>query len=186
MVEFEAIAKATGKGNKGRRDRAVLSLLYGAGLRIHEPSGLRLDSYTRSNGHLRVLGKGRKERIVPLPPWVQDRLERWLQVRGDEPGPLFYRVVIGGHFLKKRVSVKGTTKVIMDTAKRAGVKLSTHDFRRSFITNLFIKGHDISTIQRLAGHNKIETTALYDVRGLDQMAAATRTLDAPRFGDDDD
>lgn len=165
------------------RDAALLALLLGCALRIHEPLGLTLDCILPSPDQpeaLRVVGKGNKERLVPLPPGARAALRRWLEVRGLEPGPVFITLHLRSRM--HRLTVGGATNVLMTVARESGVEFSTHDLRRTTATNLLSAGADLLLVQRLLGHASPKTTALYDRRGDDAVAAIVQGVDVPFEG----
>ncbi len=171
----------------GYRDAAVIALLYACGPRRAELVGLDLAdvSITEENGErwgkLAVRGKGNKARSLPVAGGALDALQDWLIVRGDAPGPLFVPINKGGVLALGR---RLTSQAIYDLlAKRgAAAKLagfSPHDLRRTFISDLLDKGADIATVQKLAGHAQVTTTARYDRRGERAKRKAVSLLHVP-------
>lgn len=165
----------------GVRDAALLATLYGAGLRRGELIDMDLADLDLAAGTVRVRhGKGDKERLNPLPPGAMTALEAWLQMRGTEPGPLFYCIHRCGYILPRRLAHVSVGDILKRRAEAAQTSaLSAHDLRRSFITNLLASGVDLSTTQKLAGHADPKTTTLYDRRGADTMAKAVQALAIP-------
>ncbi len=150
----------------GIRDGALLALLYGAGLRRAELAALGRGDWVPDGWLLRVLGKGDKEREVPLPPGAVAALEDWLAVRGDWDGALFPPLNKGGRVARRRMSEQAVYAALAKRAAAAGVDdLSPHDLRRTYVGDLLDRGADIATVQRLAGHADVSTTARYDRRG---------------------
>ena len=158
-------------GPLGRRDQAILELFYASGLRLSELAGLDLDDVNLSGRVVRVLGKGRKERIVPFNPtaaaairaWLSDR-EQFLRTprgstskRGRQAEPLFlnYR---GGR-LSTRFVDKIVRRYVAATSTRYGI--SPHALRHSFATHLLEAGADLRAIQELLGHARLSTTQRY-------------------------
>jgi integrase len=165
--EVEALAGACGADAIGRRDRAIVLALALAGLRRHEAARLRLADYDRAARTLRVLGKGNKERSVPVHAGLADALGAWLAVRGEEPGPLFCRVHRGGHAAPAR-GVSGATvyHVLAALVERAGLAGATpHDLRRTLISELLDRGVDLAAVADTVGHADVNTTRRYDRRG---------------------
>jgi len=155
------------------RDRAVLEILYGSGLRASELSGLVLTSPSRDRGTLRVLGKGSKERVVPLSPPAMEALARWLRVRDDVAGPASGTAM----FLTARgnpLSRRDVARLIDDACDRVGLPGGTHPhaLRHSFATHLMNSGADTRSIQELLGHSNASTTQRYTHVSKDKLRAA--------------
>src|SRR5579883_164312 len=185
----------------GARDAALLGALYGGGLRRAEAVALNVADYDRASGALRIeRGKGRKSRLTYLQGGAAVALDSWLAVRGvhPEPGsatppdaprpgapghppePLFTRIRRGGHVTDRRLTASGVLLVLQRRAVAAGVApFSPHDVRRTFIGDLLDAGADISTVQRLAGHANVQTTARYDRRDERTKRAAAGLLHVP-------
>ncbi len=171
---FRACAEA---GGSGVRDAAALALLYGAGLRRSEAVALDVEAFDGS--HVRVVGKGNKERSVPVPPAAAAALQACLELRGRDPGPLLCPVRARRVTLR-RMSSQAVMTAILRRAGDGGVPhLSPHDLRRSYITGLLRAGADLSTVQRLAGHASVTTTTRYDRRGDDEKVKAVALLHVP-------
>jgi len=150
----------------GVRDAAMLAVLYTGGLRRSELAGLALSDYTADPPTVRVTGKGRKEREVPLPQSAGAAVAAWLDLRGDAPGGLFLPLSRTGRILGGSITAQAVNNMLIKRAEAAGVDhLSPHDLRRTFVSTLLDKGADISTVQGLAGHASVTTTQRYDRRG---------------------
>lgn len=146
----------------GLRNRTVLEVLYGAGLRASEAASLKTAGTQIATGLLRVLGKGRKERIVPVPDGTVHWMKRWLEIRGTflkgaDPGTLFLSV--RGRKLDPRDIRRIVASGVKEAARAAGA--TPHTFRHSFATHLLDAGADIRTVQELLGHAGIGTTQIY-------------------------
>jgi integrase/recombinase XerC len=146
----------------GLRNRAVVELLYGAGLRAAEAASLLLKNTSIASGTVKVMGKGRRERIVPVPGGTLEYLNKWIQKRneyiaGDDPGTLF--ISVRGRKLDPRDIRRIVSAGVDGAARAAGA--TPHTFRHSFATHLLNGGADIRTVQELLGHAGIGTTQIY-------------------------
>jgi integrase/recombinase XerD len=147
----------------GIRDRALLEMLYASGLRVSELTGLTLDRLDLRSGMTTVMGKGSKERMVPLHPFAVRRIRDYLDrsrptlVRGSDPGAVF--LSSRGNPLSSD-AVRRLLKVHLATAG-AATALSPHSFRHTFATHLLEGGADLRTVQELLGHVALSTTQIY-------------------------
>ncbi len=141
------------------RDAALFTLLYGAGLRIAEALGLQAGAVSPGMSSLRVLGKGRKERIVPLLPAVIEALCAWLRLHpsASRDAPLFIGAKGG------RLDPTVATRTMRRYRRRAGLPehATPHALRHSFATHLLGAGADLRSIQELLGHASLSTTQRY-------------------------
>ncbi|WJW66117.1 tyrosine-type recombinase/integrase [Candidatus Chlorohelix allophototropha] len=155
------------KSPKGARDLALVAVLYGAGLRRSEVVKLDLKDFDTKDNSLKVRsGKGGKDRITYLGQGSGTVLAAWVKVRGEESGPLFLPVNKVGKLQKRRLSDQAVLWILSQRGKEAGLEhFSPHDMRRTFISDLLDAGADIATVQKLAGHASVTTTARYDRRG---------------------
>jgi len=146
-------------GSKGLRDRAILELLYSSGIRVGELVGLNLNRLNLDLGIVKVMGKGRKERIVPVGSKAVEALKAYLEKRGvlsgEEPLLLNSR---GG-----RLTARSVGRLIKKYTKRSGIfrNISPHTLRHSFATHLLDAGADIREIQEMLGHASLSTTQRY-------------------------
>jgi len=145
----------------GLRDRALFELIYSCGLRISEAAGLTFDGLYLKERLIRVIGKRRKERIIPFGGEAGAWLERYLE--SARPG-----LAKTGHsefvFLNqegKGISRKGIWKRFSGIRAISGVSAKVHTFRHSFATHLLAGGADLRTVQELLGHSDISTTQIY-------------------------
>ncbi len=165
----------------GARDAALIALLYGGGLRRSEAVALNVSDYDVTSGMLVVRhGKGNRDRVVYATNGAADALADWLAVGGGADGPLFLPVnkggVVGGH----RLTGQAVLYILRRRAAQGGVtRLTPHDLRRTFISDLLDLGADISTVQRLAGHAQVTTTTRYDRRGEATKRKAASLLHVP-------
>jgi len=149
---------------EGARNRAMLEMLYGSGLRVSELVGLRLTDIYFEEGFLKVLGKGSKERLVPAGKSALNYLDSYLNdIRVHVTIKKGYENYV---FLNRRGA--GLTRVMIfmivkELAKTAGInkKISPHTFRHSFATHLIERGADLRAVQEMLGHESITTTEIY-------------------------
>lgn len=143
----------------GKRDVAVLTLLWGCGLRISEALGLKGADAPLADT-LRILGKGGKERIVPVLPAAQQAVEAYLNVcpYPQEPSAPLFRAIRGGP-----LSPRAVAQVMADARMQLGLPASAtpHAMRHSFATHLLDAGGDLRAIQELLGHASLSTTQAY-------------------------
>jgi site-specific recombinase XerD len=151
----------------GIRDAAILSVLAYAGLRRSELVSLNMEDYCRRNGQLIVReGKGQRQRELMLPTEARTYLRQWLHYRGSSPGSIFCHLTREGEcHVSQRLSALRVYGIVKGRASEAGIEpCSPHDLRRTFVTRLLEQGVDFNTARQLAGHEHIQTTALYDRR----------------------
>ena len=149
---------------EGIRDRAIIEVLYGCGLRISELCSLRSSQLYLEDKYIRVKGKGSKERLVPIEGVAIDRVREWLvtrmgcKVKPSEEDYVFVSLTRGSRLSRISLFV-----YIKDYAERAGIKknISPHTFRHSFATHLLEGGANLRAIQMMLGHEDISTTEIY-------------------------
>jgi integrase len=165
----------------GLRDRALFAVLYGAGLRVAELTGLEVGHYETEQGVVRVVaGKGRKDRNVPAHPTCAAHVADWLEERGPAPGALFVALDRTAARRVRRLTEQAIRDVCERRAAQASIPPFTpHDLRRSFVSDLLAAGVDVVTVQKLAGHASPEMTALYDRRPFGARRDAVALLDLP-------
>lgn len=167
----------------GARDAAILALMFGAGLRRAEIVRLDLADIEQGTGRLVIHGKRSKERSAFLTNGAALAVADWLELRGEEPGPLFWAVLKSGRLVNRRLSNQTVYDLLAKRADQAEVRdLSPHDARRTFISNLLENGVDLALVSRLVGHENLSTTARYDRRGEDQKKRAAETVHVPYHG----
>jgi site-specific recombinase XerD len=150
----------------GRRDAAMLAVLYGGGLRRAELCGLDLADFDAESCTLTVRnGKGRRDRAVYLSPDACGFVREWLRERGDGAGPLFNPISCAGNVRLTRMRGESLWYILRRRLRAAGVEgISPHSMRRGYVTSLLDAGVDVFTVQKLAGHADAVTTARYDRR----------------------
>jgi integrase/recombinase XerD len=149
---------------RGVRDRAMLEVLYATGLRVSELVGLRTSDLRMGEGYLQCLGKGNKQRIVPLGDSAIDWVRRYLaegrpHLTRSRQSPWLFVNARGGN----RLSRIGFWKTLKDCGRKAQVRapLSPHVIRHSFATHLLERGADLRAIQTMLGHADLSTTQIY-------------------------
>jgi len=172
VAEVERLLETLGggddPGDRTLRDRALLELLYASGTRISEALGLDREDLSFDGGYVRVIGKGDRERLVPVGEiaslWLRRYIEgprpRWLTLAHVEPvrgGPLFLTE------RGRRLARQQAWAVVKWAAAAAGLdeRVSPHTLRHSFATHLLEGGADLRVVQELLGHASISTTQLY-------------------------
>lgn len=155
---------------EGLRDLALMEVLYGSGLRVSEALGLDFPDVDLDQRLVRVLGKGRKERVVPLTGPAAERLKRYLEQRGAfGPAPREQAIFLGRR--GGRLSRKQADRIVKAMAAKSGVpaSISPHTLRHSFATHMLQAGADLRSVQELLGHSRISTTQRYTHLDLAQI-----------------
>ncbi len=177
VLVFEEIARILdapeATGFRGLRDRAILQVLYAAGLRVSEVVGLKIADIDRAKGLVSAFGKGQKRRLVPLGEHALDAVDAYLRVRGQHPRASLSSAL----FLSPRggpLTRQGVWKLLGGYARGAGVTKpsSPHKLRHSFATHLLEGGADLRSVQALLGHADISTTEIYTHLADDHVRAA--------------
>jgi len=159
--EVAAIFESINPNDKfGMRDIALLELLYSAGLRISEAVSLKLEHIQLDNGWLTPVGKGNKQRLVPLSGKAKANLEAWLKIWRQQLKPKTDTVILNFH--GKKLTRVGAWKIIqMRTAFLGKESISPHSLRHSFATHCLAGGMDLRILQELLGHANLSTTQIY-------------------------
>ncbi|MCY4271132.1 MAG: tyrosine recombinase XerD [bacterium] len=182
-AEVEAVLNAVvGNDPVSRRDRALLEVLYGTGMRIGELVGMSMADLDMGGATVRVLGKGRKDRVLPVGRCAREALAAWLVPAGrGEMEPERWRSPHDGEsvWLNQRggrLSRQGAWGVVKKRARQAGLgaKVSPHVFRHSYATHLLDRGADIRAVQELLGHASISTTQVYTMLSTEKLWKAYR------------
>src|SRR6266478_3596180 len=150
---------------KGKRDRAILAMLLGCGLRRGELIDLMFDHIQRREDHWAIVdlvGKGTHVRTVPMPDWVKETLDHWLSAAGIRQGKLFRCVCRKGTVWGTEITEKVVWHVVKEYSGRLGIsKLAPHDLRRSCARFCHDSGGELEQIQFLLGHVSVQTTEKY-------------------------
>ena len=152
------------------RDRAIFELLYGCGLRVSELVGLNLEDLDRAERWMRVRGKGRKERQVPMPGKAADALERYL-ARAAGGARRDRRVPEPSRRAPHRPRHPRHREALRHAALAATPRMHPHSFRHAYATHLLADGADLRAIQELLGHARLSTTQKYTQVALTDLMA---------------
>ena len=163
-LEIEKLIKSFNiKENFGQRNRAIVEVLYGTGMRVSELVNLKLSNIFFKENIIKIIGKGNKERFVPLGRVASNEIREYLKIRDN--------LIIDSKFLDivflnrygRGLTRSMIFKIISDGYKRIGLnkKISPHTLRHSFATHLLKNGADLRTIQIILGHESITTTEIY-------------------------
>jgi integrase/recombinase XerC len=175
----KSVSARTGEGLLLRRDRALLELLYAAGLRVSELTGLNLVDMEQRERILRVRGKGSKERIVPYGAKAQEALEQYWPVReqlleqtyetSGKLGPHMEAVFL--NYSGRRLTQRSVGRIVKKYVRIANVNwdLHPHSLRHAFATHLLADGADLRAIQELLGHQSLSTTQKYTHASIRQL-----------------
>ena len=152
---------------KNLRDKAIVELLYSTGLRVSELVSLNIEDLDFENNLIKVVGKGKKERIVIFGNTAKEKIKRYLDLRSSKvkKGPLF--VNLKG----KRLTSRAVQLIIKERAVKCGIlkNVTPHVLRHTFATHLLNQGMDIRLIQKLLGHSRLSTTQIYTQVGIDKL-----------------
>lgn len=164
QMEIEAMIKAAqGKGWQQIRDYAILELFYASGMRVSELAGLKCGDMNMDVGYVRCVGKGSKERIIPVGKSAREAVRHYLDeirakmVKSDGSDHLFISR------LGRKLSRQSMWKLIKFYARKASIKkvIKPHTLRHSFATHLLERGADLRSVQEMLGHSDISTTQIY-------------------------
>jgi integrase/recombinase XerD len=175
IEEVEALLGAPNlKDWQGIRDRAFLELLYASGMRVSEAAGLRVMDLNMDVGFVKCMGKGQKERIVPLGNKAKEAINRYMEkVRPDLVKKNPHEPNLFVNRFGRKISRQSLWTVVKSCARKARVKkrLTPHTLRHSFATHLLERGADLRIVQELLGHANISTTQIYTHINKDRLKA---------------
>jgi integrase/recombinase XerC len=139
------------------RDAAILELFYSTGMRLSELANLNVEDLDAYSGTVRVFGKGRKERLLPVGNPAMTAVQRYRQKAAVREGPLFLSK------LRRRITTRALTDIVYKYWEKSGlpVALTPHKLRHSFATHLLNNGADLRSVQELLGHASLSTTQIY-------------------------
>ena len=169
--EVKNMIESTSESRSMQRDRAMLEVLYGCGLRVSELIGLNLADFEFSEGFVRVLGKGSKERWIPLGQYAREALIEYIQGERSELVNNKSMKAVFCNLRGKRISRVAVWKIIQKYKLYAGIQreISPHTFRHSFATHLLDNGADLRVVQELLGHANLTTTQIYTHLSREQL-----------------
>ena len=163
VEEVDAIMESVDlRSPSGLRDRAILEVLYGCGLRVSEACSLRISHVYLDEGFVRIIGKGNKERIVPMGEMAASAFGDYLAARPEPSAPAYDDVAFLNRF-GSPMSRVAMFNIVKRQALLAGIRknISPHTFRHSFATHLLENGADLRIVQEMLGHESILTTEIY-------------------------
>lgn len=168
------------EGPAAVRDQAIIALLYATGIRRFEAAGALIEKYDRAERVLRIIGKGDKERAVPIMVGAIPTIDRWLNLLGARRGHMFRPIHKTGKIGDGPITARAIGYIVDRTCRKAGLPpLATHDFRRTFIGDFIDAGGDLVQAQQIAGHASATTTAQYDRRPRRALRAAVDRMAFP-------
>jgi site-specific recombinase XerD len=169
---------------RGPMASALFAVALGGGLRREELAVLQATALAADGTHLLVQGKGARERVQALPPWVGEAVQRWLTLRetlGLTSASMFVQVSRRGQLRDKPLTIRGVWQFINDTMRASGsAHFTPHDLRRTFASRM-MELADLKIVQNLMGHANMNTTARYDRRGAQVAAQAVGELTSCGF-----
>ena len=152
-----------GKGWQAVRDKAILELFYASGMRVSEMVNLKVDNVHFDLGYVRCMGKGSKERIIPIGRRAIEAVQKYCQTARRKLNKDKTNVSLFLSRLGKKISRQSLWKIIKDCAKKAHIKaeIKPHTLRHTFATHLLEHGADLRSVQEMLGHSDISTTQIY-------------------------
>ena len=170
---FQLMYGPDGDNLLGSRDRAILEMLYSCGLRVSELTALNLDSVDLELGIIRVMGKGSRERVVPVGSKAREALSGYLKRRGELLGMQMEQVALFLNNRGGRLSSRSVARLLKKHMQRCNIgrPLSPHGLRHSFATHLLDAGADLRAVQEMLGHVSLSTTQRYTHLSVDKLMA---------------
>jgi integrase/recombinase XerC len=157
----------------GTRDRAILEILYSCGLRVSELTALNVDSVDPELGIIRVMGKGNRERVVPVGSKAEEALFAYIKRRGELQGKQMEHKALFLNNRGGRLSSRSVARLLKKHMQRCNIgrPLSPHGLRHSFATHLLDAGADLRAVQEMLGHVSLSTTQRYTHLSVDKLMA---------------
>ncbi len=176
--EVDILLKQPGNSNLEMRDRTMMEVAYSTGMRVSELCGLKMEQINFRNGMIRIMGKGRKERLVPYGRSAKKTIDLYLKL--SRPAILKDRIspYLFLNYRGSRISRVSFWKMLKKYAAMAGLpdQISPHTLRHSFATHMIEGGADLRVVQQLLGHSSISTTQIYTRLDLDYLHEVHRTF----------
>ena len=157
--EVDSVFESAAKGKNPLRDTALIELMYSAGLRISEALGIKLSQLDLDNEWLTPIGKGNKQRLVPLGSKAKENLKNWIELGRPLTHPATDNIILNAR--GKPMSRMGAWKIVQQHTMHLTKQVSPHTFRHSFATHCLEAGMDLRVLQELLGHADISTTQIY-------------------------
>ena len=157
--EVDSVFESAANGKNPLRDTALFELMYSAGLRISETLGIKLARLDIDNEWLMPIGKGNKQRLIPLGSKAKENLKAWLELGRPLTHPETDNVILNSR--GKPMSRMGAWKIVQQHTQHLSKQVSPHTFRHSFATHCLEAGMDLRVLQELLGHADISTTQIY-------------------------
>ena len=163
-LEIEELIRSIDiKENFGQRNRTIIEVLYGTGMRVSELVNLKLSNIFFKENLIKIIGKGNKERFVPLGRIASNEIREYLKIRDNSVIDSKFSDIVFLNRYGRGLTRSMIFKIISDSYKKIGLykKISPHTLRHSFATHLLKNGADLRTIQIILGHESITTTEIY-------------------------
>ena len=157
--EVDSVFESAANGKNPLRDTALFELMYSAGLRISETLGIKLSQLYLDNEWLTPIGKGNKQRLVPLGSKAKENLRAWIEEGRPLTHPTTDNIILNSR--GKPMTRMGAWKIVQQHTAHLAKQVSPHTFRHSFATHCLEAGMDLRVLQELLGHADISTTQIY-------------------------
>ena len=157
--EVDSVFESAANGKNPLRDTALFELMYSAGLRISETLGIKLSQLDLDNEWLTPIGKGNKQRLVPLGSKAKENLRVWIEEGRPLTHPTTDNIILNSR--GKPMTSMGAWKIVQQHTAHLAKQVSPHTFRHSFATHCLEAGMDLRVLQELLGHADISTTQIY-------------------------
>ena len=165
--EIDSVFESAANGKNPLRDTALFELMYSAGLRISETLGIKLSQMDIDNEWLTPIGKGNKQRLVPLGSKAKENLKAWIELGRPLTHPTTDNIILNSR--GKPMSRMGAWKIVQQHTMHLSKQVSPHTFRHSFATHLLEGGVDVPSVQELLGHASVTTTQIYTMVTADNL-----------------